>query len=222
MQVIDDEQAEKPKSNLLEYIVGGEGNTLILLSKSVKVENHYLLTPNKYVSCHQEDCMYCSANYEIVTEYNYWVALNGTRGYLNIKPGVFFEIQKIAKAMKKDARTMSWTVIKEGAGLQTKYTVSKNDNIPPDDYAHIEAELNDTTSKLMEVLEKHEERQEENYRTYLKDIKGQAAPRAVGAASPTRAAAKEEKPEPPVQEGEPDDPGDEEGEPEVKPDEIPF
>lgn len=216
MQVVENEQEEKPKSNLLEYVVGAEGNTLILLSKLVKIDTHFLRTPSKYVACHgEDDCMYCAANYEIITEYNYWVNLNGSTGYLNIKPKVFFEIQKIAKAQKKDARQMSWTVIKDGTGLQTKYTVSKDDNLSADGYDRIERDLNDTTSHLMEFLEKTEERHEENYTTYLKDIRGQ---------SPKKTTTKEVKKaeEPPVEEDEPDPVGDEEGEPEVNPEEIPF
>lgn len=176
MQVVDNEQTEKPKSNLLEYEVGSEGNMLILLSKLIKIEAHYLKSVNKFVICKGADeCMYCAANYEITTEYNYWVDLNGTRGYLNIKPGVFFEIQKIAKAQKKEARQMSWTVIKTGAGLATEYTVSKDDNLASEDYEKIQNDLSDTTARLTELLEKHEERLNENYTTYLKDIRGQSA-----------------------------------------------
>lgn len=218
MQVVDDEQAEKPKSNLLEYEVGSEGNMLILLSKLVKMETHYLKSVNNFVLCKgPDDCMYCAANYEITTEYNYWVDLNGTRGYLNIKPGVFFEIQKIAKAQKKEARQMSWTVIKTGSGLATEYTVSKDDNLAPEDFDKIQADLPDTTARLTDILEKHEERLNENYTTYLKDIRGQQAPK--------RAVTKEEKQEEeaPAADDEPDPaPEGEEDEPEVSPDDIPF
>lgn len=218
MQVVDNEQAEKPKSQLLEYEVGSDGNMLILLSKMVKVNTHYLRTPNKFVSCKgEEECMYCAANYPVLTEYNYWVDLNGTRGYLNIKPGVFFEIQKIAKAQKKEARQLSWTVIKSGAGLATEYTVSKDDNLGAEDFQKIQDELVQMTDRLMSILEKHEERLNENYTTYLKDIKGQAAPR--------KAVSKEEtvKTEtPPVVEDEPDPEKEGDDSETVEPDDIPF
>lgn len=160
--IIDDEQAVKVKSQFLDY-EAGDGNSLILLSKLYKIDFHWLEGQRKYVACREEECVFCDNGYEVGTEYNYMCDLNGQKGFMNIKGSVFFAIQKISKAQKKNARQISWTVIKTGESKQTRYTTSKLDNIDESDYQAILDNLDTNTEKLIAVMSKQEEKHDQNY-----------------------------------------------------------
>src|SRR3989304_2120703 len=118
MPVVKNEQEEKRESQFLKYIVGDDGNSLLLKSHLYKIPFHFLPKPiNRSVTCKGDKCSYCEKGFAKRAEYNYMVLLNGEIGFIDIKPSVFFAVQGISKAQKKDIRQMSWTVIKTGAGL---------------------------------------------------------------------------------------------------------
>ena len=89
------------------------------------------------------------------------VNLNGKEGLLNIKPSVFYAINAIEKASKKDKRDVSWLVIKSGSGLETTYTVSKNENL---DTKMTEKELEENNSKLEQLMKAQENTLEQQYK----------------------------------------------------------
>src|SRR3982751_6519289 len=126
MPVIKDEQDVKQKSLFLKYEAGDMGNMLIIKSNLYQIDSHFIRTVSRSVACKGDECLYCGAGYPLNSEYNYMVDMNGQAGFLNIKGSVFFAIQKIAKAQKKDPREISWTIIKKGEGLKTEYTTSKD------------------------------------------------------------------------------------------------
>lgn len=177
MPLQKDEQQVKPRSQFLSFETGDMGNSLILLSHLYQLDTHYLKDKNVFVDCRGGDCMYCAADYTISTEYNYYVDLNGQKGYLNIKSSVFFDVKKIAKAQGKDARQISWTVIKTGSGLDTKYTTTKDDNLTAEDYERVTGGLDECDEKLENLMQKHETILSDNYTAHLKDIKGQTPPK---------------------------------------------
>src|SRR3990167_3723196 len=126
MPLVQDEQKEKKESLFLKYEAE---NILLLKSHLYKINSHYLKDHKSYVICKEKDCGFCDLGHTKRTEYNYYVSLNGQMGILNIKPSVFFAIQAISKASKKETRQISWLVLKSGQGLETEYTVSKDNNL---------------------------------------------------------------------------------------------
>lgn len=178
MPIVDNEQDVKKESLFLEYETGDMGNTLILKSKLYRIPKHFLKAVSQSVLCIGEDCLYCAANYESGTEYNYKAFLNGKVGFLDIKASVFFAIQKTCKAQGRDARSASWTVIKKGEKLGTRYTTSKNDNLAPEDIKQAQAELEANTKQLVDVMAKQEEKLLDNYGAYAKEIREQQTPQA--------------------------------------------
>lgn len=163
MPLVTNEQNEKKESTFLKY---EPENSLIIRSNLYKVSSHYLKQQNKFVACHKENCMYCESGIQKKVEYNYWVNLNGQEGVVDIKPSVFFAICAIEKASKKDKRNISWLVIKTGSGLETEYTVSKDDNLAPEDVKKSEAELESFNEKLTKLMSLREENLEKAYREY--------------------------------------------------------
>ena len=190
MGLIKDESTVKPQSQFLKYEAGEIGNTLILKSHLYELKTHFLKSVSRSVECraaNDDGCLYCSANYPVNREFRYLVFLNGQKGFIDIKGSVFFAIQRIAKAQKKDTRSISWTVIKEGDGLQTKYTVSKDDNLSKEDWAQLEAELDDNTKKLVMAMEIEEEKLSSNYAEFIDKIKEQAPQKQKAAATSSTA-----------------------------------
>jgi hypothetical protein len=173
MPVVKDEQEVKRNSQFLEYEAGENGNMLILKSHLYKIESHFIEAVKRSVACKGEECLYCGANYKKGSEYNYLVFLNGNTGFLDVKGSVFFAMQGIAKAQKKDMRQISWTVIKKGEGLLTKYTTSKDDNLAKEDYQALLDELDANTEKLVAAMERHEEDLDTNYTQFMGQIRGQ-------------------------------------------------
>ena len=173
MGFVTDESTIKQQSAFPKYEIGTEGNDLILKSNLYQIPFHFLISVNRSVKCIGEGCKYCEAGEPKRSEYNYYVSLNGQLGTLDIKPSVFFAIQDIAKAQKKDVRQISWTVIKTGQKTDTKYTTSKNDNLTSEEFAKAQAEIASFNEKLEKLMVKHEAQLTENYQTYLKDIREQ-------------------------------------------------
>lgn len=175
MGIVKDEQSVKQKSNFLKYESGDDGNLLILKSHLYQVDSHFLESVSRSVICKAGECLYCSAGYQLNSEYNYWVDLNGEIGMLDVKGSVFFSLQKIARVQKKDIREISWTVIKAGVGKQTKYTASKYDSLTPEDYEKIQQELESNTQKLVSLMERREEELNTNYTEYMGEIRQQTS-----------------------------------------------
>jgi hypothetical protein len=165
MPLVKNEQTEKRDSAFLKY---ENENTLMILSNLYKIDSHYLKAVNKFVACHTENCEYCLRSIQKKMEYNYIVNLNGKEGMMDIKPSVFYNINAMEKAFKKDKRYISWMVIKSGSGLDTEYTVSKDDNLTTDDIERVEGLLEDNNKKLSKIMLEREKRLEEEYKLNLK------------------------------------------------------
>lgn len=217
MPLVKDEQEVKRTTQFLAYETGDQGNMLMLKSHLYQIVFHFLESVKRSVACRKDECLYCAANYAKRVEYNYMVWLNGEIGFIDIRASVFFSMQGIAKAQKRDMRQMSWTVIKSGEGLLTKYTVSKDDNLSKEDYDNLLAEIDDNTTKLVEWMERHEEDLDQNYVQYMSQIRKQTV-----AKKPDMKEAVEEKTATPVIEDEPDPEGPEDDSETVRPDQIPF
>lgn len=219
MPLVKDEQEVKRSTQFLAYETGDQGNMLMLKSHLYQIVFHFLETVKRSVACRKDECLYCQANYAKRVEYNYMVWLNGQIGFIDIRSSVFFAMQGIAKAQKRDMRQMSWTVIKSGEGLLTKYTVSKDDNLAKEDYEALLTEIDDNTTKLVEWMERHEEDLDQNYTQYMNQIRKQT----VSKKSEKEAVEEETASQPQVEEDEPDpEPMERNEEPEVLPEEIPF
>jgi len=173
MPLIKDEQDVKKTSQFLKYESGEEGNTLIIKSHLYQINSHFIKSVSRSVECRSEECLYCQAGYQKRTEYNYMVFMNGQDGFIDIKPSIFFAIQGIARAQKKDVRQISWTVIKKGEGLNTDYITSKDDNLSDGDYKNLLENLEENTNKLVAAMQRHEEDLSSNYTTYMTDIRAQ-------------------------------------------------
>lgn len=229
MGLIDDDSQVKRETQFLQYEVGEMGNQLMIKSKLYKIPTHFLNSVKRGVLCKGGECLYCGANYPVKTEYHYMVFLNGQVGFIDVKASVFYDIQGIAKAQRKDARQISWTVIKQGSGLDTSYTVSKDDNLAQEDYERLLEELESNTQRLVDVMEAREDDLSSKYAQYIGEIREQKAPKSKreteGKAALEAQAPKREEPkdtaqdiaqEQDVPEG-PVDPSQE-----VNPEEIPF
>lgn len=160
MGFINDEGKEKRPSLFLKY---EQENKLVLKSNLYKINFHYLPDKRKSVSCKGEDCYFCKSGVGQNTEYNYYINLNGQNGVINVKPSVFFSLQSIAKASKKETRQISWLVIKEGSGLDTEYTVSKDENLSKEECEKIQSEIEKFNKELEKAMKSHEEILEKNY-----------------------------------------------------------
>lgn len=158
MPLVTEEQKEKREGNFLKYEAE---NLLEIRSNLFKVEGHYLKADNKFVACHKENCYFCEVGVQKNIEYNYFVNLNGNTGVMNIKPSVFFNINAIEKASKKDKRDISWLVIKTGSGLDTEYTVSKNENL---EKKLTEKEIEENNKKLADLMKVKENQLEVAYK----------------------------------------------------------
>lgn len=176
MPVIRDEQNVERTSKFLDYEVGDLGNLLILKSHLYRIDSHFLDSVKRSVECRGDECLYCAAHYPKRSEFNYMVFLNGNTGFIDIRASVFFAMQSVAKAQKKDMRQMSWTVIKKGEGLKTKYTTSKDDNLGKEDYEDLLKVLDANTLELEGVMERHEADLASNYTQYMSEIREQAKP----------------------------------------------
>lgn len=166
MPIIEDEQSVKQPSQFLKYEVGESGNELMLKSRLYKIDVHFLNDVKRSALCKGDGCVFCGNGLKKRSEYNYIVYLNGETGMMDIKPSVFYNVQGISKAQKKDPRQISWTVVKTGQGLDTEYMTSKNDNLSAEDYKLVQDELEATTAKLAKLMEARELSLEENYVTY--------------------------------------------------------
>lgn len=215
MPLVKDEQEVKKETQFLEYETGDMGNELMLKSNLYRIPSHYVSSVKRSVLCRGKDeCQYCNAGYRKNSEFNYRVFLNGQLGFINIKASVFFAIQGISKAQKKDPRQISWTVIKKGEGLNTEYITSKNDNLGKEDYDRVLEELEGDTKKLSELMEKREKDLEQNYSMYLSEIKGQEVPAVSNGTKGEKVKAKAQQTAPIAE----DIPGEEQ----VSPEEMPF
>lgn len=169
MPLVTEEQQEKKEASFLKYEAE---NILMILSNLYKIDSHYLKSANKFVSCHKEECFYCTQGIQKKTEYNYVVKLNGQETIMDIKPSVFFNINAIEKMSKKEKRYISWMVIKSGTGLDTEYTVSKDDNLDSEDIKKVDADLEKQNDKLAKLMQIREDRLEEEYQANLKEFTG--------------------------------------------------
>lgn len=167
MGIVKNEQDVKRETQFLSYNPGDDGNSLVLLSHLYKIDTHFIKQVSRSVICKGDTCAYCAGGFQKRAEYNYMVMLNGETGFIDVKASVFFNIQGIAKAQKKDTRQMSWTVIKKGEGLKTEYTVSKDDNLSKDDYQKTLDSLDKNTERLTVLMEKREAELNANYSEYL-------------------------------------------------------
>jgi hypothetical protein len=224
MPIVEDDSQVKRQTQFLEYEVGDMGNQLILKSRLYQIPTHYLNSVKRGVLCKGDGCLYCAAHYQKKIEYHYMVFLNGQVGYIDVKASVFFDIQGIAKAQRKDPRQISWTVIKQGSGLDTTYTTSKDDNLSQEDFERTASELEANTQRLVDVMEAREDDLGAKYVQYLSEIREQKAPGSKKAADALAAQAPvtpvaSEAPAVDVHDNTPpvDDP-----EQKVDPDEIPF
>jgi len=163
MPIINDESTVKQPSQFLKYEVGDGGNELMLLSHLYKIDVHFLPSAKRSVVCKGEECFYCKQGIAKRSEYNYLLNLNGEVGVMDIKPSVFYNIQGISKAQKKDPRQISWTIVKTGEGLNTEYMTSKNDNLSVEDFKKVTEELDANTDKLSILMKAKEKQLEENY-----------------------------------------------------------
>lgn len=169
MPFIKDESKEKRDSAYLKY---ESENTLLIYSNLYKIPFHYLSNVKKYVKCLGEECAYCEAGFKKSAEYNYYVELNGQKGALNIKSTVFFNIQGIANAKKQEQRHIQWLVLKKGEGLETEYTVSKDENLSKEYIQAISNALENNNAKLDLLMVAKEKQLEDNYHQYLDQTQG--------------------------------------------------
>ena len=160
------EQQEKRESTFLKY---ESENILIILSNLYKIDSHYVKSINKFVACHKDNCQYCDYGLQKKAEYNYLVNLNGKEGIMDIKPSIFFNINAIERISKKDKRHISWMVIKTGSGLETEYTVSKDDNLTSEDIEKTNEKLEENNKKLAKIMIEREKRLEEEFKKNLKE-----------------------------------------------------
>lgn len=156
MPLVTDEQTVKPES---DYVKLEKENTVTLLSNVYHLTSHYLKDKKKSVICKGKECAYCALKIPPRREYYYFADVNGARGLLRLPAGVFFSMNQLEKVMKnnKSKRDWTWTVLKEGEGLETKYTCSKDEPIK---------EPEDTTANnkyLEEKIGAYENRLNENY-----------------------------------------------------------
>jgi hypothetical protein len=179
MGIIKNEQDVKQDSLFLKYEVGDSGNELMLISHLYKIDRHFLPTQKKSVLCLGDKCQFCSEGLKKSSEFNYMVLLNGGIGVMDIKASVFYNIQGISKAQKKDPRAISWTVIKTGEGLGTEYTTSKNDNLTSDQFEKVNDDLEANTDKLSKLMIEHEKQLKTNYNELVDVMKDEVDPNDV-------------------------------------------
>jgi hypothetical protein len=149
MPMITNEQSEK-KAN--DYVKLDKENTVTLLSNVYKVESHYVQEKKRSVACKGEGCKICAeGKYKKRAEYYYVANVNGIEGILRLPASSFFDMNKIEGMTKKDKRSYSWLIIKEGEGLDTRYTTSKDEPIA--DAAPVEKN-NEKLEKIMTLYEK--------------------------------------------------------------------
>lgn len=160
MPLVTDEQAEKREGLFLKY---ESTNRLVFKSNLYKVTSHYLKTPNKFVACHGEGCVFCKEGARKKVEYNYLVNLNGQEGVLDVKPSVFFDINQLEKAIGKDKKHIKWMILKSGSGLDTTYTTSKDENLTEEEVTQQTEELKANNDKLAKLMSNREEILEKEY-----------------------------------------------------------
>ena len=169
MPFIINEQEEKKEAEYLKY---ENENILILKSNLYKIDFHFLPSKKRSVACRGKECSFCQAGFRKNSEYNYYVNLNGQEGALNIKPSVFFNIQGLSKAMKKDPRQIRWFVLRKGQGLETEYAVSKDENLSEEEYKKITEDLGANNAKLAKLMAGRERQLNENYQEFKDQIDG--------------------------------------------------
>lgn len=158
--LVDNEQSVKRPSDWLKYEAE---NTLMLLSNVYIVKSHYVKAEGRSVACMGDTCKICQdGKNKPTSEYYYVVLLNGQKGILNVKATPFFDMNKIEKIKKKDKRHFTWLVYKEGDGMDTKYTTSKDDEIPEDQMTS-KTELRKNNDHLTDVVSAHEKNLVERY-----------------------------------------------------------
>lgn len=132
MGLTRDEQSIKQPSDFLKL---ERENEIILKSNAYVMDTHWLKWAKKSVLCiGAKECVFCKNNDPIRKETYYLGSVNGEDGMVRLPITIIASMNGIEKMLKrkdetKDKRNYSWLVVKEGEGIETKYTTSKDEAV---------------------------------------------------------------------------------------------
>jgi len=133
MPYIEDESKVKRPTDFTKL---EDGDVIILQSKVYSIPTHFLATEKRSVYCIGDGCYFCGKDMKARDEYFYYGLVNGEKGIMRVPATVLYSIAGQEKLIKKnpktkdlDKRDFEWIIGKTGSGLDTEYTVMKNDKI---------------------------------------------------------------------------------------------
>ncbi len=91
-------------------------------------------------------------SYRKRVEYFYFGKVNDNEGMIRLPASVFFSIQQQAKVLGKTPRSFEWVISKTGSGLETKYTVTRMNDVDVNDNL-----IQNNTDKLFQLVTTYEE-----------------------------------------------------------------
>lgn len=160
MPLITEEQKEKAKGQFLKL---EDKARFTLFSNMYKLITHFLEDEKMSVLCQEEDeCKFCKYGHKATTQYYYFAKVNEDEGIVRIPASVFFQLNEQERVTGKDKRNSVWIISKKGTGIETKYTVAKDDNAGTPSIS-----LEDANEKLGKAMLANESVLQQNYKSKM-------------------------------------------------------
>ena len=164
-ELITDEQKEKKPSSFLKI---EDGSVVRLQSNLVKTKTHFLQGEQTSVACVGKDCFFCQQGIPFRNEYFYLGKINDDEGLVRLPSSVFFALNESERVLKKSKRNFEWIISKTGAGLKTRYTVTRGSDIKTD-----EKKVEKNNKALLDKINAYEKTMRERYEEFY--MKGKEA-----------------------------------------------
>lgn len=153
------QKEEQKVRNPSDFIKLEDGDILVIQSNVFELTSHFLQAEKTGVICGGDGCYFCEQKLSQRREFFYFGMVNGVQGVIRIPATVFYSlngqerlIQKNVKNKGKDKRDYGWIIGKTGSGLDTEYSVSKDDVV---DRLN-DLEIDENNLKLVKACEKYQ------------------------------------------------------------------
>lgn len=155
MPLVTNEQKEKKEG---QFLRAEDGDIVQLMSNLYKVVSVYVKEKKTSVAFLSEDSEAVVEGGSINKEFYYFAKVKRpdaeVSGIYKLPASCFFAMNDNEKKLKKSKRAFEWIIGKTGAGLQTKYTTVRGENVKEPTKAEMEV-FNDKLSKALTAYEKN-------------------------------------------------------------------
>lgn len=153
------QKEEQKVRNPSDFIKLEDGDVLVIQSNVFELTSHFLQAEKTGVICGGDGCYFCEQKLSQRREFFYLGKVNDSVGIIRIPATVFYSlngqersVQKNPKNKGKDKRDYGWIIGKTGSGLDTEYSVTKDEAVERPS----ELEMDENNNKLVKACEKYE------------------------------------------------------------------